>query len=120
MTDKSEWEQVEVGYKLCPPMLNTSAGRPRTRRFKGFEEGGTGKKKMHRCRRCDQFGHQQRTCNEPVYDSDAPPPAPPKPKRVGNKKKEVVTAEPSGQLLMLEAPPPPSPSFNSPGALTRG
>ncbi|PVH66315.1 hypothetical protein PAHAL_1G204300 [Panicum hallii] len=38
-----------------------------------------------------------------------------------NKKKEVVIAEPSGQLLMLEeAPPPPSPSFNSPGALTRG
>ncbi|PVH48177.1 hypothetical protein PAHAL_4G268600 [Panicum hallii] len=37
------------------------------------------------------------------------------------KKKEVVTAEPSGQLLMLEAPPPPpSPSFNSPSALTRG
>jgi hypothetical protein len=34
------------------------------------------------------------TCNEPVYDSDAPPPAPPKAKRVGNKKKEVVTAEP--------------------------
>ncbi|PVH48483.1 hypothetical protein PAHAL_4G339300 [Panicum hallii] len=46
--------------------------------------------------------------------------SPPKPKRVSNKKKEVVTAEPFRQLLMLEAPPPPSPSFNSPGALTRG
>ena len=40
-----------------------------------------------------QLGHMQKTCNETVYDTDAPPPAPPKSKRnKTKKKKEAVEA----------------------------
>ncbi|KAG2547434.1 uncharacterized protein LOC120650352 isoform X1 [Panicum virgatum] len=53
-----------------------------------------GTKKRKRCKRCGQLGHMQKTCNETVYDSDAPPPAPPKSKRNKTKKKEA-TARPS-------------------------
>jgi hypothetical protein len=42
----------------------------------------------------------EKTCNEYVYESDAPPPAPPKPKRKRGKKNVTVpssTAEPTQQ-----------------------
>lgn len=85
MTDNSQWQKVNVGFKLYPPILKRSAGRPRSRRLKGVEEGCSGKRK-HRCKRCGQFGHIMKTCNEPVDDSSAPPPASPKPKRKRVKK----------------------------------
>jgi hypothetical protein len=71
MTGRSQWPKVNMGFKLWPPLLKRSAGRPRSRRIKGVEEGGkvTGKK---RCKRCGQLGHMMKTCNETVYDSDAP------------------------------------------------
>ena len=68
-----------MGFKLLPPILKRAAGRPRTRRFKGAEEGGSTKRRA-RCKRCGGFGHLQKTCNEPVPNPDDPPPAPPKPK----------------------------------------
>lgn len=44
----------------------------------------------------------QKTCNETVYDSDAPPPAGPKPKRIRTKKKkEVVTQEPNTPVKLI-------------------
>ncbi|WVZ84847.1 hypothetical protein U9M48_031833 [Paspalum notatum var. saurae] len=52
-----------------------------------------GSKKRRQYKRCGQFGHIQKTCNETVYDSDAPPPVPPKPKRKRAKKKEEVVTE---------------------------
>lgn len=89
MPDKKMWEKVDTGFKLLPPILKRSAGRPRTRRFIGVEEGGSGKKRR-KCKRCHGYGHLQKTCNEPVYHPDAPPPAPPKPKRVRKKKKTTT------------------------------
>jgi hypothetical protein len=90
MPDKTQWPQVDLGFKLWPPALHRAAGRPRSRRIRAAEEGGS--KKRKKCKRCGQFGHIQKTCNETVYDSDAPPPAPPKPKRKRTKKlKEVIT-----------------------------
>ncbi|CAL4988960.1 unnamed protein product [Urochloa decumbens] len=86
--DKTHWPQVDLGFKLWPPVLKRAAGRPRTRRIKAVDEGGS--KKSRKCRRCGQFGHMQKTCNEMVYDSDAPPPAPKKPKRKRTKKEEVA------------------------------
>jgi hypothetical protein len=80
MTDKKQWPAVNLGFKLWPPILKRAADRPRERRYKSAVDGGTGKT-SRRCRRCKQFGHMAKTCNEYVYDSDAPPPAPPKPKR---------------------------------------
>ena len=99
MPDKSLWEKVDTGFKMWPPILKRSAGRPRTRRFIGVEEGGSGKKRR-RCKRCHGFGHLQKTCNEPVYDPDAPPPAPPKPKRVRKKKSKPEQVPTCGNNTM--------------------
>ncbi|EEE53051.1 hypothetical protein OsJ_35784 [Oryza sativa Japonica Group] len=99
MPDKSLWEKVDTGFKMWPPILKRSAGRPRTRRFIGVEEGGSGKKRR-RCKRCHGFGHLQKTCNEPVYDPDAPPPAPPKPKRVRKKKSKPEQVPTGGNNTM--------------------
>jgi hypothetical protein len=136
--DKTLWPKVNLGFKLWPPTLNRAAGRPRTRRIKGAEEGGS--KNRKKCKRCGQFGHIQKTCNETVYDSDAPPPAPPKPKRKRAKKqKEVITEEvstpkakrtrrevikevaaaPSTPLRLLQGPSSPFDLNCSPGTLTR-
>jgi hypothetical protein len=97
MTDKSQWAKINVGFKLYPPLLKRSAGRPRSRRIKGMEEGGSGKRK-YRCKRCGQFGHIKKTCNEPVADPSAPPPAPPKPKRKRVKKVVLSVQDPVIQV----------------------
>jgi len=49
-----------------------------------------------------------KTCNEYVYDSDAPPPAPPKPKRKRGKKN--ATTVPSS----ISEPPQEQPSHADP------
>jgi len=81
MPDKEEWEKVDLGFKLLPPLCYRAAGRPRKRRIVGSEEGGTSSRGKRRCKRCGGFGHLQKTCNETVHDPDAPPPAPPKRRR---------------------------------------
>ena len=86
MTDRTQWPQVNPGFKLWPPLLKRAAGRPRERRYKSVAEGGSGKRTT-KCKRCRQLGHMEKTCNEHVYDSDAPPPAPPKPPRKTGKKR---------------------------------
>jgi hypothetical protein len=78
MTDRTQWHDVKI--KLWPPILKRAASRPRERRIKPVTEGSTAKRSI-RCKRCKQFGHMTKTCNEYVYESDAPPLAPPKPKR---------------------------------------
>jgi len=90
MTDRNQWPKVDMGFKLWPPILKRVAGRPRTRRIKGAEEGGR-TSGMRQCKRCGQFGHMMKTCNETVYDSDAPPPAAPKPKKERNKKTKAAS-----------------------------
>ncbi|KAG2593180.1 hypothetical protein PVAP13_5NG110303 [Panicum virgatum] len=90
------WPQVQLEFKLWPPVLKRAAGRPRSRRIKSVAEGGSRKRK--KCKRCGQLGHMQKTCNETVYDSDDPPPAQPKPKRAKKEKrtkKEKVPASTS-------------------------
>jgi hypothetical protein len=81
LPSKDEWEKVNLGFKLLPPLCNRVAGRLRKRRIVGVEEGGSSSKGKRRCKRCGGFGHLQKTCNETVNDPDAPPPAPPKKKR---------------------------------------
>lgn len=56
LPDKNQWEKVDMGFKLWPPILKRAPGRPRTRRIVGVEEGGSTKKKR-KCKRCKGFGH---------------------------------------------------------------
>jgi hypothetical protein len=122
MTDRNQWPEVDMGFKLWPPVLKRAAGRPRSRRIKGAEEGGKATRKQMKCKRCGQFGHMMKTCNETVYDSDAPPPAPPKPKRVKNKKAKATSTASTQQSqtgacsITVTAPPQLS---NSPAGNTR-
>lgn len=88
LPDKSLWKKVNMWFKLMPPILKRATGRPRIRRFKGVAEGGSTKRRA-KCKRCGWFGLLDKTCNEPVLDSDAPPPAPPKPKRSRKKSKKM-------------------------------
>jgi len=90
-----------MGFKLWPPLLKRAAGRPRTRRIKGVEEGGKSTS-QRQCKRCGQFGHMMKTCNETVYDSDAPPPA----KRPRTKKTTAAATTVSTQQSQIEGAPP--------------
>jgi hypothetical protein len=103
MTDRTQWPEVNIDFKLWPPILKRAADRPRERRIKSVAEGGNGKRSI-RCRRCKGFGHMAKTCNEYVYESDAPPPAPPKLKRK-RAKKDVTIVPSSGTTVTQEQPP---------------
>lgn len=103
MTDRQQWPKVDPGFKLWPPILKRAAGRPRVRRYKGWEEGGGNSRRTVTCKRCHQKGHMQKTCNETVLDPNAPPPAPTKPKRVRDRsKKKAIEVE--TQAEQIEAP----------------
>ena len=102
MTHSKQWPKVDLGFKLWSPILETAARRPRKRRYKSAAEGGS-RRRTTRCTRCKQLGHMVKTCNEYVYDSDAPPPAPPKPKKKQGKKS--VTVVPSSVVAPLQEQP---------------
>lgn len=85
MTDRSQWPEINMGFKLWPPKLVRATGRPRTRRIRGSEGGKTTGRRME-CKRCGHFGHMMKTYNETAYDSDAPPPAPQNSRKQGPQK----------------------------------
>jgi hypothetical protein len=121
MTDRDQWPKVDMGFKLWPPRLMRAAGRPRSRRIKSAEEGGKTTRQV-KCKRCGQFGHMAKTCNETVYDSDASPPAP-RPK-TGRKKTLTAATTVSTQQSQIQgtqdsSPVAPAALTNSPAANTR-
>jgi SWIM zinc finger len=63
MTDKSQWAKSDPGFKVHPPITKRPAGRPKKKRIPGVLELTS---KKQQCKRCKQFGHQQRTCKEPL------------------------------------------------------
>ena len=71
MPDRSEWPQVELGFKVLPPLLSRAAGRPRVQRIRGsFEVNAT--KRRVKCRRCGGFGHFTKSCKERMQELDDP------------------------------------------------
>ncbi|XP_015689196.1 uncharacterized protein LOC107303648 [Oryza brachyantha] len=96
MSDKSQWPRVDIGFKMLPPKLGRSAGRPQKNRVPNSAEG-KGKGKQKRCSRCKGFGHQARTCKEPEWvdlSDPASAPAPPKRKKRKTKPAVVVVSKP--------------------------
>ncbi|CAA0842511.1 Unknown protein [Striga hermonthica] len=88
MTDKSQWPQVDMGFKLLPPPLKRKSGRQRKNRFKASHEPGA--KKQQRCNKCGEFGHRE-TGNCPLNEPKKrkrPPQERRKPKRP-----KIITAD---------------------------
>ncbi|GJN38379.1 hypothetical protein PR202_gb27415 [Eleusine coracana subsp. coracana] len=57
MTDKTQWPEVDMSFKLLPPPLKRAYGRQRKNRFKASHEPGL--RKQQRCRKCGEFGHRE-------------------------------------------------------------
>jgi len=60
MTDRSQWPEVDLGFKVYPPFLGRAPGRPKMQRRRGGLEKNANKKKVQ-CSRCKGFGHFAKT-----------------------------------------------------------
>ena len=69
LPDRSQWPVVDLGYKVYPPLLGRSAGRPRKVRIRGCLEKNATKKKV-KCSRCKEYGHFAKTCQLLVVGED--------------------------------------------------
>uniref|UniRef100_A0A453SCQ9 CCHC-type domain-containing protein n=1 Tax=Aegilops tauschii subsp. strangulata TaxID=200361 RepID=A0A453SCQ9_AEGTS len=73
MTDRTQWEQVDLGFMVYPPVQEKRPpGRPRVQRIRGFlEDPG---RKVVKCKKCGRNGHFAKTCNLPPLVIAEPPP----------------------------------------------
>lgn len=62
MREKDEWVHIETMDKIYPPTIKRPAGRPKKNRIVPHDEV----KKRHKCKRCGNYGHQERTCKNPT------------------------------------------------------
>ncbi|KAF0906251.1 hypothetical protein E2562_009255 [Oryza meyeriana var. granulata] len=69
MIDRSQWPEVDLGFKVHPPRQKRGVGRPRVQRIRGCLEPG---RRRVMCRRCKGFGHFEKTCKlaEPAEEDD--------------------------------------------------
>ena len=95
MTDKTQWEQVDLGYRILPPVQEKRpAGRPRVQRIRGFlEDPG---RKVVKCKKCGGKGHFRKTCKLPP------------------EKTQQNVQEPASQELASEDIQEPAPEENTP------
>ncbi|KAL4562019.1 hypothetical protein LXL04_034207 [Taraxacum kok-saghyz] len=61
---KDQWMQKD-GEKIYPPIIKRPAGRPRKNRIKASTES----KRRHKCPRCGEYGHREKTCKNPAFKS---------------------------------------------------
>jgi len=69
MQDRSQWPEVNLGFKIFPPLLGRAPGRPKVQRIRGSIEKNVNKKKV-RCKRCKYFGHFAKTSKQPMLGED--------------------------------------------------
>ena len=69
MPDISQWPQVDLGFKVYPPLLGRAPGRPKVQWQRGSLEKRVTKKKV-KCRRCGGFGHFFKTCKLGMVGED--------------------------------------------------
>ncbi|KAM0884524.1 hypothetical protein ACQ4PT_030919 [Festuca glaucescens] len=63
---KQQWDIVDPGFKLCPPVLKRAAGRPRKSRIRRRSEGAGLGPRRRKCTRCGGSGHFAKYCDNAV------------------------------------------------------
>ena len=61
--NRFQWPEVNLGYKVYPPLLGRGPGRPKVQRIRGCLEKRATKKKV-KCKRCGALGHFAKTCKD--------------------------------------------------------
>jgi hypothetical protein len=69
MPDRSQWPEINLGYKVYPPLLGRAPGRPKVQRIRGSIEKNQNKKKV-KCHKCQGFGHFAKTCKLQMVGED--------------------------------------------------
>ena len=69
MTDRFQWPEVDLGFKVHPPLLGRLTGQPNVQRVRSYLENNPNKKKV-RCKRCGGFGHFEKTCKLDMVEED--------------------------------------------------
>nr|KAJ0187804.1 hypothetical protein LSAT_V11C900501810 [Lactuca sativa] len=64
MPGQDQWAQKN-GEKIYPPIIKRPPGRPRKNRIKSSDES----KRRHKCPRCGEYGHREKTCKNPASQS---------------------------------------------------
>ncbi|XP_020676059.1 uncharacterized protein LOC110095035 [Dendrobium catenatum] len=64
---KEQWSIISDNQFVFPPVSLRPRGRPKKRRIKNFLEGGQKTKSIHKCGRCNSWGHHRNTCKEPLH-----------------------------------------------------
>nr|XP_043616017.1 protein FAR-RED ELONGATED HYPOCOTYL 3-like [Erigeron canadensis] len=57
---KDQWVHIDTEEKIYPPIIKRPPGRPKKNRIVSRNEP---KRRSHKCPRCGQFGHREKTCN---------------------------------------------------------
>ncbi|KAM0914690.1 hypothetical protein ACQ4PT_011340 [Festuca glaucescens] len=63
---KQQWDIVDPGFKLCPPVLKRAAGRSRKGRIRPCSEGARLGPRRRKCTRCGGSGHFAKYCDNAV------------------------------------------------------
>ncbi|KAD7479099.1 hypothetical protein E3N88_02235 [Mikania micrantha] len=58
MLAKDQWVHIDTGEKIYPPTIKRPSGRPRKNIIKSHDEP----RKRHKCSRCYEYGHHEKTC----------------------------------------------------------
>ncbi|KAM0920762.1 hypothetical protein ACQ4PT_007324 [Festuca glaucescens] len=66
---KQQWDIVDPGFKLCPPVLKRAAGRPRKSQIRPRSEGDELGPTRRKCTRCGGSGHFAKYCDNVVDPS---------------------------------------------------
>ncbi|KAL4575445.1 hypothetical protein LXL04_022289 [Taraxacum kok-saghyz] len=61
MPGADQWMQKEW-EKIYPPIIKRPVGRPKKKRIKSSGES----KRRHKCPRCGEYGHREKTCKNPA------------------------------------------------------
>ncbi|KAI3827087.1 hypothetical protein L1987_01151 [Smallanthus sonchifolius] len=62
MPAKDQWVHIDTEEKICPPAIKRPSGILRKNRIKPNDES----KKRHKCPRCGEYGHREKTCKNPA------------------------------------------------------